>query len=113
MGPPRLFIANLYDLYFAPAFDLATHPRNRTTDRGGVVAREENKADRREVLIGLTSEGERLVRDVTGRRRSEIAAIVSAMPRGRRRDVVAALNAFALAVGEPSPATGTVARLGW
>lgn len=88
----------------------------RMVDRliaAGLVTREENKADRREVLIGLTSEGERLVRDVTERRRAEIAAIVSAMPRARRRDVVAALNAFAQAAGEPSPATDAVARLGW
>ncbi|MGN6635032.1 MAG: MarR family winged helix-turn-helix transcriptional regulator [Oryzihumus sp.] len=88
----------------------------RMVDRliiAGLVTRQENQADRREVLIGLTAEGERLVRDVTERRRAEIAAIVSAMPAARRRDVVAALNAFALAAGEPSPATDTVARLGW
>ena len=78
-----------------------------------LVTREENKADRREVLIGLTHEGARLVREVTERRRAEIATIVAAMPQEGRRDVVAALNAFAQAAGEARPSVDTAARLGW
>ena len=50
-----------------------------------LVTRRENKADRREVLIALTVEGARLVREVTARRRAEIAAIVAAMPQEGRR----------------------------
>lgn len=78
-----------------------------------LVSRAENKADRREVLIGLTDEGARLVREVTERRRAEIAAIVAAMPQERRHEVVAALNAFAEAAGEATPSVDTAARLGW
>src|SRR5450631_2017287 len=78
-----------------------------------LVTREENKADRREVLIGLTREGARLVREVTERRRAEIATIVAAMPEEGREDVVAALNAFAQAAGEAAPSADTAARLGW
>jgi len=78
-----------------------------------LVTREENKADRREVLIGLTHEGARLVREVTERRRAEIATIVAAMPQEGRREVVAALNAFAQAAGEAAPSADTAARLGW
>jgi DNA-binding MarR family transcriptional regulator len=78
-----------------------------------LVTREENKADRREVLIGLTHEGARLVREVTERRRAEIATIVAAMPEEGRQDVVAALNAFAQAAGEATPSADTATRLGW
>jgi DNA-binding MarR family transcriptional regulator len=78
-----------------------------------LVTREANKADRREVLIGLTHEGARLVREVTERRRGEIATIVAAMPQEGREEVVAALNAFAQAAGEATPSLDTAARLGW
>jgi DNA-binding MarR family transcriptional regulator len=78
-----------------------------------LVTRQENKADRREVLIGLTREGARLVREVTERRRAEIATIVAVMPQEGRQEVVAALNAFAQAAGEATPSADTAARLGW
>jgi DNA-binding MarR family transcriptional regulator len=78
-----------------------------------LVTRQENKADRREVLIALTGEGARLVREVTTRRRAEIAAIVAAMPQAGRRDVVTALSAFAQAAGEATPSLDSAARLGW
>jgi DNA-binding MarR family transcriptional regulator len=78
-----------------------------------LVTRQENKVDRREVLIGLTGEGARLVREVTERRRAEIATIVAAMPQEGRQEVVAALNAFAQAAGEATPSADTAARLGW
>ena len=78
-----------------------------------LVTRRENKADRREVLIALTVEGTRLVREITARRRAEIAAIVAAMPREGRQGVVAALNAFAQAAGEATPSIETATRLGW
>jgi len=78
-----------------------------------LVTREANKVDRREVLIGLTSAGARLVREVTERRRAEIATIVAAMPQKSRVEVVAALNAFAQAAGEATPSVDTATRLGW
>jgi DNA-binding MarR family transcriptional regulator len=78
-----------------------------------LVTRQENKADRREVLIALTSQGARLVREVTARRRAEIASIVAAMPQEGRQGVVEALSAFARAAGEATPSLDTAARLGW
>ena len=60
----------------------------------------------------VTGEG-RLVRQVTARRRAEIATIVAAMPQEGRHEVVAALNAFAQAAGEATPSVDTAARLGW
>lgn len=85
----------------------------RMVDRllaAGLVTRVENPANRREVLLGLTTAARTLVTDVTRRRRTEIATIVSAMPAERRSELVAALHAFADAAGEPS---ATVNGLGW
>ena len=78
-----------------------------------LVTRRENKADRREVLIALTVEGARLVREVSARWRAEIATIVAAMPQEGRQGVVAALSAFAQAAGEATPSIDTATRLGW
>jgi DNA-binding MarR family transcriptional regulator len=78
-----------------------------------LVTRQENKADRREVLIALTPQGARLVREVTARRRAEIATIVAAMPHEGRQGVVTALNAFAQAAGEATPPADTATGLGW
>ena len=100
----------------ADRLDVTSSTAMRMVDRliaAHLVTREENKADRREVLIGLTHEGARLVSEVTARRRAEIAAIVAAMPQEGRGDVVAALDAFAHAAGEATPSVDTAARLGW
>jgi len=78
-----------------------------------LVTREQNKADRREVLIGLTHEWMRLVSEVTASRRAEIATIVAAMPQEGRQNVVEALNAFAQAAGEAAPRVDDAAALGW
>lgn len=88
----------------------------RMVDRlisAGMVTRQENTADRREVLIALSEAGQRIVRVVTERRRAEIAAIVAAMPNSRRRAAVSALTAFAEAAGEVPAGTDAAARLGW
>jgi DNA-binding MarR family transcriptional regulator len=77
-----------------------------------LVTREDNPANRREVLLDLTDEGRRLVQQVSETRRGEIARIVTAMPAGERRELVSALRAFADAAGEPDASEG-VARLGW
>ena len=53
----------------------------RTVDRlvaAGLATRQENAENRREVLLGLTVDGQRIVRDVTSTRREEIAAILAA-----------------------------------
>jgi DNA-binding MarR family transcriptional regulator len=76
-----------------------------------LVTRRENPANRREVLLGLTPEGERLVRQVTTRRRAEIARIVTAMPTERRSELITTLSAFANAANEPQPQP--ITTLGW
>ncbi|MGV8977808.1 MAG: MarR family winged helix-turn-helix transcriptional regulator [Cellulomonas sp.] len=79
----------------------------------GMVTRRDNPANRREVLLGVTSEGRRVVRVVTDKRREEIARIVSDMPEARRDELVLAMRAFADAANEPEPRSATTTALGW
>jgi DNA-binding MarR family transcriptional regulator len=67
----------------------------------GMVSREHNPASRREITLELTAEGARMVRQVTTRRRKEIAKIVAKMPETARSGLVEVLSAFAQAGGEP------------
>lgn len=90
----------------AVADQLAVNPSTalRMVERlsaAGMVSRGVNPAVRREIIIGLTSAGQRLVDDVTARRRAEIATIVARMDSSQRTSLVAALWAFAEAGGEP------------
>lgn len=99
----------------AEELDVTASTALRMIDRllvAGLATRQENPANRREVLLGLTDDGTRLVHTVTRRRRAEIAKIVTAMPAARRGELVTALHAFAEAAGEPPPRPGTTA-LGW
>ncbi|WP_031468623.1 MarR family winged helix-turn-helix transcriptional regulator [Sciscionella sediminilitoris] len=76
----------------------------RTVDRlisSGMVTREANPASRREILLRLSPEGERVVERVTSQRRAEIAEIVARMPAAERAGFVEALWSFARAGGEP------------
>ncbi len=79
----------------------------------GLVTRRDNPESRREVLLGLSSEGRRVVRRVTRRRRAELARVVAAMPAERRTELLAALRAFAEAAGEPEPHPDEVSTLAW
>jgi DNA-binding MarR family transcriptional regulator len=81
----------------------------------GLAEREVNPANRRETVLRVTSEGRRLVEDVTAGRRSEIAAIVERLAPEQRTALVDALTAFTVAGGEPSvPGEGSGAYpLGW
>jgi DNA-binding MarR family transcriptional regulator len=79
----------------------------------GLVTRRDNPETRREVLLGLSPEGRRLVRRVTRRRRAELARVVDAMPAQRRSELLAALRAFAEAAGEPEPSPDEVSTLAW
>jgi DNA-binding MarR family transcriptional regulator len=76
-----------------------------------LVTRRDNPANRREVLLGLTPAGRRVVRRVTARRRAEIKRIVTSMPPSQRSRIITALRAFADAAGEPAP--DAVTSLGW
>jgi DNA-binding MarR family transcriptional regulator len=88
----------------------------RTVDRllvAGLVTRVENPGNRREVLLDVSEDGARLVRQVTRRRRTEIARVVRALPADQRSGLVTALQAFAHAAGEPEPRPQDLAGLGW
>ena len=88
----------------------------RMVDRliaSGLVDRRENAQDRREVVIDLTPAGRSLVRRVTRARRTEIERVVRAMPATRRRELVRALEAFAIAADEPAVVADAVGRRGW
>ncbi len=78
-----------------------------------LVTRRDNPDTRREVLLGLSTAGRRLVRRVTRRRRAELARVVAAMPADRRSELLAALRAFAEAAGEPEPLPDEVSTLAW
>ena len=67
----------------------------------GLVSREVSPVSRREVVVTLTDTGAAVVRQVTQRRRREIARIVARMPDRHRQGLVDALEAFAVAGGEP------------
>lgn len=100
----------------ADELDVAPSTAMRMVDRllaGGIVTRQDNPANRRQVVLGLTSEGRRVVETVTRRRRAHIAKIIIAMPAERRTELVAALHAFAEAAGEPSSDKQRVSSLGW
>jgi DNA-binding MarR family transcriptional regulator len=78
----------------------------------GLVTRQENPVNRREVLLDLTKDGTELVARVTDRRRAEITRIVRKMPTALRDELVQALTAFADAAGEPH-ASGAAGGFGW
>lgn len=87
----------------------------RMVDRllvAGLATRQDKPGNRREVLLGLTPAGRRLVRRVTAKRREEITRIVEAMPATHRSRLVEALRAFADAAGEPT-ASGETQEAGW
>lgn len=92
----------------------ATRAVDRLID-AGLVDRQTNPHSRREMLVSLTPAGQRVVRDVTRRRREEITAIVTRMPRTHQRGLVRALTAFSQAGGEPPPGTSgyEAAGAGW
>jgi DNA-binding MarR family transcriptional regulator len=79
----------------------------------GLVTRRDNPDTRREVLLGLSPEGRRVVRRVTRRRRAELARVVDAMPANRRSELLAALRAFAEAAGEPEPSSDEASSMAW
>jgi DNA-binding MarR family transcriptional regulator len=78
-----------------------------------LVTRRDNPANRREVLLELTEEGRHIVEQVTGKRRAEIARIVTRMPTSRRTELIVALRAFAEAADEPEPRPDPTTTLGW
>jgi DNA-binding MarR family transcriptional regulator len=88
----------------AEALEVNPSTALRMIDRltaAGMVEKAANPARRREVLLRLTGTGWQTVRQVTEARRGELARIVAAMPAEQRLRLVAALDAFTEAGGEP------------
>ena len=69
----------------------------------GLVVRTASASDRREVVIELTPQGQRLVDEVMDKRRRDIDAVVRRMTIEDRDRVVSALELFSQAAGEPGP----------
>lgn len=88
----------------------------RSVDRlvnSDLVSRQENPDNRREVMLSLTPEGLRVVRDVTANRRREIARILRRMPDRERDELVSVFAAFAHAAEEPNIPAAAPSSLGW
>ena len=89
----------------AVARGLGVHPSNatRACDRlvsAGLLDRRDDPADRRNLQLQLTDEGQRLVDGVMDRRRHAIAAVLERMPALQRTALVPVLVTFAEAAGE-------------
>ncbi len=67
-----------------------------------LVTRDVNPDNRREVVLGLTDEGKRIVDVVTRRRARDIDLVARELPTALRSDFVAALRLFSTAAGEPT-----------
>jgi DNA-binding MarR family transcriptional regulator len=87
----------------AVALDVTPSTATRMCDRlvrKGLIDRNRPEGDRRALDIVITDKGRALVRQVTLRRRVDVARILEAMPAAGRPGVVRALRAFAEAAGE-------------
>ena len=68
--------------------------------RKGLIRRQQDRANRRELRISITADGRHVVDRVTAARRAEIERIVKTIPRQRRTVLVQALEEFGRATGE-------------
>ena len=68
--------------------------------RKGLIRRHRARADRRVVLVSITTAGREVVDQATARRRALIADILSRLPVARQAAVAGALEEFAAAAGE-------------
>jgi DNA-binding MarR family transcriptional regulator len=87
----------------AGALGVAPSTAGRMCDRlvrKGVIRRHRARADRRAVLVSITSAGRAVVDDATGRRRTLITEILTKLSPAEQAGVAAALAAFAAAAGE-------------
>lgn len=85
------------DLGVAPS--TATRMCDRLV-RKGLIRRYRNAANRREVRLNLTPNGQNLVRELAKLRRAELARYVESIPADAYGHVTAALQTFSGAVGE-------------
>lgn len=89
----------------AVAQTLGVHPSNatRTCERlvvAGLLHRTDDPADRRFLRLELTGQGLALVERVMTHRRTAVEQVMERMPAAGRRELAAALGAFAEAAGE-------------
>jgi DNA-binding MarR family transcriptional regulator len=104
-------LANLADrLGVNPSTAMRMADRLAATD---LIVKKANPANRREIQVGITETGRRIVIKVTQRRRADIAAIVAAMPARHRTGIVVALRAFTDAGGEAPVDAMSEYPLGW
>jgi DNA-binding MarR family transcriptional regulator len=76
---------------------------SRLLDRlvsAGLIDRQPHPTSRRELLASLTARGHEVVRQITERRRAEVAGILAKMPPPERQELVRVLAAFTTAGGE-------------
>ena len=88
----------------AGLLDVQPSTIGRMVDRlvtAALIDRQQHPSSRRELVVKVTSRGQKLVRMVTTRRREEIARVVDNMPARERHGLVRALTAFTAAGGEP------------
>lgn len=88
----------------AEAIGIQPSTFTRTADRmveAGWISRQENPENRRENLVELTASGRRLVAQVTRRRQREIKRILEGLTAAELKAVLAALDTFNRAAGEP------------
>jgi DNA-binding MarR family transcriptional regulator len=100
----------------AVAAGLGVHSSNatRAVERlvvAGLLDRQDDPADRRNLLLELTASGRELVDRVMDHRRAAVTRILDGMAGDDRRALGAALSAFATAAGEV--ADDAVWSLGW
>lgn len=100
----------------AVAAGLRVHPSNatRAVERlvvAGLLSRDDDPADRRNLQLRLTDAGRDLVATVMDSRRAAIAGILERMPARRRRTLAAALRSFADSGDEVSE--DVVWSVGW
>jgi DNA-binding MarR family transcriptional regulator len=67
----------------------------------GMVDRREDPADRRQITLTLTPDGQALIDRVNRHRRNSIRRILRGMTTRQREQLTTALNDFAAAAGEP------------
>lgn len=74
-------------------------------EEAGLVARQPSPDSRREVLIALQPKGAAIVEEATERRRQAFGEILQRLGSTQRAALLAAMDDFSAAAGEPAPET--------